>query len=665
MKVLIDYVVEDDDTDFFAETIPQLPSPDGSVTNITQYMAWRRRSLYALFPLTFIMLLETIFVSFPTIDTIVHTFNCRGSDSLYACGGEGNLERFLSHDAAGMIALNIFQVVFKIAVATFRCVAVRIAATRGGDWERSRRLLFLGWVVPFGFAFAKYFLPIEKLFLIDYEQRSKQSVMMPVLSPDPANSKFDLCTAMHVCGSYMDLEYEIMLAMWALIGSFFPTLSLGGPSFGTNADGSPIYPEGYFFHICPGDDELTTCPVFTADDSLDTSCTGKSCTCCEPFSFDDVDGCVRCGLKQPKNINSGVGETWDDVLLTGDLFGIESTFKYPSQKENSQLMIWLGDSGELYMDQMVDLLDHLMKITLYTEPGTVSDAAPRLLLALQQFIQAVVRTKISFQTLSTLAPLALSLIPALQKASYAVKQVFPQDAFAGWIIRAMPLLAVPLHAVFILLIGQIFSDWFICAACVCLLIGMICITIWFDEGTKPTNDAQDIVDDFKKAKKKGLIFNIVAGIFILLAVATNDLISITMPEISLKVDITAEKVLNFIHTMTVFAANFVISKIQVTILGADLMINLIFTLVAHLQDKEMQQPYCDEVAAFEVGMKREWKEGDPQPTGFMFDLFGGGDFDDDKAEDTDIDTNTDKKVAVKINNPIQDGDDDDNETTTE
>eukprot|EP01050_Picozoa_sp_SAG11_P050897 SAG11_NODE_28628_length_319_cov_1.395455_1_plen_56_part_01 len=56
----------------------------------------------------------------------------------------------------------------------------------------------------------------------------------------------------------------------------------------------------------------------------------------------------------------------------------------------------------------------------------------------------MVRTKISFQCLSALAPLALSLLPALQKAAYAAKQVFPQDAFVGWIVRGVPLLAVPL-----------------------------------------------------------------------------------------------------------------------------------------------------------------------------------------------------------------------------
>jgi hypothetical protein len=53
------------------------------------------------------------------------------------------------------------------------------------------------------------------------------------------------------------------------------------------------------------------------------------------------------------------------------------------------------------------------------------------------------------------ANLTASSLSGLQKAAYAAKMVFPQDPFAGYIVRTVPLLAVPLHAVFILLVGQV------------------------------------------------------------------------------------------------------------------------------------------------------------------------------------------------------------------
>ena len=99
---------------------------------------------------------------------------------------------------------------------------------------------------------------------------------------------------------------------------------------------------------------------------------------------------------------------------------------------------------------------------------------------------------------------------------------------AGWIVRAVPLLAIPLHAVFIFLIGQMFSDWFVCLACICLLIGMASVTVFGDAITPPDTEAQNIVDAYAKAKKRGKVFNVVAVILLMVAVATNNLIAITV-----------------------------------------------------------------------------------------------------------------------------------------
>jgi hypothetical protein len=191
----------------------------------------------------------------------------------------------------------------------------------------------------------------------------------------------------------------------------------------------------------------------------------------------------------------------------------------------------------------------------------------------------------------------------------------------------VPLLAVPLHAVFIFLIGQMFSDWFVCLACIFLLVGMSSVTIFGKGITPPDTDAQTIVAEFKQAQRKGLAFNVLAVVCLVLAVATNGLVSQTFPEISLRGDLTLAKVWGFVHWIVIFVAKFFVSKLQVTIIGADAIIGLIFTLVIDLDDKVIQAPYQSEARTAMAGMRRVWKEGDPAPTGFVFDLFGGaGDF---------------------------------------
>jgi hypothetical protein len=96
------------------------------------------------------------------------------------------------------------------------------------------------------------------------------------------------------------------------------------------------------------------------------------------------------------------------------------------------------------------------------------------------------------------------------------------------------------------------------------------------------------------------------------------------PEISLRLTITVTRVWNFTHWLLVFVAKFYISKLQVTIIGADFIISLIFTILTDLKNKTIQEPYQNEARQAMEGMKRVWQEGDPKPTSFLFDLFGGG-----------------------------------------
>jgi hypothetical protein len=69
--------------------------------------------------------------------------------------------------------------------------------------------------------------------------------------------------------------------------------------------------------------------------------------------------------------------------------------------------------------------------------------------------------------------------------------------------------------------------------------------------------------------------------------------------------------------------SFSISKPQVTIVGVDFMINMIFTIVTDRDNKVIQEPYHDEARKAMEGMRRIWQESDPAKTSFAFDLFGG------------------------------------------
>lgn len=104
------------------------------------------------------------------------------------------------------------------------------------------------------------------------------------------------------------------------------------------------------------------------------------------------------------------------------------------------------------------------------------------------------------------------------------KLIFPQDPMVGWIVRGVPMLSLPLHAVFLLVIGQMFSDWWICLAVICLMIGDGALT-WF--GQKIPNSYatwQGPKQAISTAKKKGLLFTILGLILLVIGLASNDLL---------------------------------------------------------------------------------------------------------------------------------------------
>eukprot|EP01048_Picozoa_sp_COSAG05_P006600 COSAG05_NODE_437_length_9835_cov_3.761915_2_plen_135_part_00 len=106
-----------------------------------------------------------------------------------------------------------------------------------------------------------------------------------------------------------------------------------------------------------------------------------------------------------------------DLSLEGD----QPRFKYDSQVAPNQLVMVLRDSGEVEVPTMIDTLDLLMSWMIGSALGEIAATAQPTMNSFHQYLRALVRTKTSFTTLSTLASLAMSLLPALQKAAFAVK----------------------------------------------------------------------------------------------------------------------------------------------------------------------------------------------------------------------------------------------------
>lgn len=119
---------------------------------------------------------------------------------------------------------------------------------------------------------------------------------------------------------------------------------------------------------------------------------------------------------------------------------------------------------------------------------------------------------------------------------------------------------------------------------------------------------------------KGWLFQLAAVALLIIAVATNDTIANSRPDMSLN-DISSEAITwsnisSFLHAVLIFAAKFVISKTQLTIIGADLILALLFTIGSDLQNSDIQGPYQKESRHARVEMLRStqaWTNDQGQP----------------------------------------------------
>lgn len=136
----------------------------------------------------------------------------------------------------------------------------------------------------------------------------------------------------------------------------------------------------------------------------------------------------------------------------------------------------------------------------------------------------------------------------------------------------------------------------------------------------PAEDHYVPVSAFNSASMKGWLFQLAAVVLLIVSVATNDTIATSRPDMSLT-DISSEAITwsnisSFVHAVLIFAAKFVISKTQLTIIGADLVLALLFTIGSDLQNSAIQGPYRKESRHASVEMLRStqaWTNEQGQP----------------------------------------------------
>jgi hypothetical protein len=153
----------------------------------------------------------------------------------------------------------------------------------------------------------------------------------------------------------------------------------------------------------------------------------------------------------------------------------------------------IGTSGGAKMSTMMDVLDLFGSRFLATQPLEISKQAEPMLTSFGSAVKASVIAEASFLCLKTVAPAAMSLLPALAKGSYATKLVFPQDILPGWIVRFVPCLYAPLTGIFILLMGQIFSVWFVMGAVLCLCCAQLSVALFGSGFEMSTTDKDSTV----------------------------------------------------------------------------------------------------------------------------------------------------------------------------
>lgn len=145
---------------------------------------------------------------------------------------------------------------------------------------------------------------------------------------------------------------------------------------------------------------------------------------------------------------------------------------------------------------MMDVLDFYGNTFLGTKPGDIARESKPMLESFGLTVQAGVIAKASFLCLSTVGPAAMSLLPALSKGAYATKLIFPQEVLPGWIVRFIPCLYAPLTGIFILLLGQMFSDWFVMGGVLCLVTSQLA-TATFTSGFESATEDKMLVEQLQ------------------------------------------------------------------------------------------------------------------------------------------------------------------------
>ena len=89
------------------------------------------------------------------------------------------------------------------------------------------------------------------------------------------------------------------------------------------------------------------------------------------------------------NLDIDCNRNDDRPGCTGE--GIGLNFRYSSQTTNNTLVLKVLDSGEVQVKPMIDTLDFLMSWMIGSQLGAISSSSSQVMLALTQFLSAMVR----------------------------------------------------------------------------------------------------------------------------------------------------------------------------------------------------------------------------------------------------------------------------------
>lgn len=546
------YVAKDDDLAFFSDIIPQVPKPETSTTNFYLYLCWRRRSLYALLPVQFLLLVNAM-AKVPDAAAKVNHDTCHQEDSMIQCGGPKALYAFLtaSGSGEGIFAYELVTLAVSVAIAVYQLVAVRMAVVRSNDWAASRKWLMWSWAFPFLCAFLLFVVPLESVFSVDYEERGDKSQMLPFLSTDVNSQRFDMCTAWGMCETTIDAK------------------------------------------------ELTTDSIAVL---LEKTKEGMV-EALEDAGEDPVQYVSLLNLVDP--------DKEDVKAAIQTQFSVKVAGGYPTQDTGTDVRLKVGTTGGIRVAEAIDTLDYLMSNFVSVEAGKISAIAEGMIKSFAKALQAAVKTKASFLSLKTVAPAAMALLPGLQKGALAAKLTMPQDVFAGWIVRGVPCLYGPLVGVFIILLGQMASDWFVMGACICLIIAQLSVAI-FASGIATAVDDKMVtepLESLKRAKHMALLFNLIAVVLAVVSILTNvDLEELEFP---------GKEPLKLLELFFIFFLKFIVGKLQSTIIFADLVIELLFSVHEALDNESVQRSFRDEMRLVRDDLRK------PPVSGSLKDFFAG------------------------------------------